>query len=184
MRLVELLEAFDSSVDLQWRPISSGGEIAGFIVNEVPYVLQLVPVEVPGLEGVKTVEVSFFHHSIDGDDAFKTTFKTAASESATTVYGVVLNGSVERLPSYEAAFFTANRPHALDDDQHLRKIDIYASLAKRAAKRLGWELYKSHNGLLVTSEYKGAAIGKLKHWQQEIREAVGLGPFPSPKRAS
>lgn len=178
MNLVELIEAFDSKIDLDWKPGAGGSSMAGFMIDGVRYVLQLLPITV---NYRKIYEASFHLADEKGDSSFKT---TGASSSPSSVYGVVANGLIDRLRDgeYSSAFFSAERRHSSSDHQHEAKLRIYGFAAKRIARKLGWEMYCAPDEFLLLDEYAGPNFGRFKHWQEEVREAVGDGPFPTLKR--
>jgi hypothetical protein len=166
MKLTDLVEAFDSSLELQWKSLSGGGIAAGFTVDDTNYVVQLTPIVIGDL---KVDEASFHLYDVSGDKAFAT---AGTSTVPTTVYGVVINGLIQKLPALkcDAVFFSAERRHAANDKQHEQKLKLYKLAAQRIAKKLGWETYTDKNEFLLTREYQGATIGSFKHWQEEIRE--------------
>lgn len=181
MTLNELVEAFDSALTLTWQPVKGGGEAAGFSVDDVNYILQLLPLTIDQL---KVYEVSFHLYDESGDKAFASTGNT---KSPTSVYGVVINGLIQKLEDWDgdAIVFETQRRHSASDEQHAAKVKLYELAAKRISKKLGWETYRGKNEFLLTKEYHGDSIKSFKHWQEEVREAVGLPTqFPSLERNS
>lgn len=180
MKLFEIVEAFDNQVDIIWNETSDGGVAGGFIVNDVKYLLQLTPIVI---EKLKVLEASFMLYDVQGDKGFATSGRT--SSSPTSVYGVVANALIQKLPTMkcDAVFFSAERRHATNDGQHEAKIRIYTFAAQRIAKKLGLEMYTDKNEFLLTREYQGASVKSFEHWQQQIKEAVGPSSnFPSLNR--
>lgn len=178
MNLFELVEAFDSRVDLEWKLGAGGSSMAGFTVDGVRYIVQLLPIII---NHRKVYEASFHLADTEGDSSFKT---TGTSNSPTSVYGVVTNGLIDRLRDgqYSSIFFSAERRHSSSVSQHEVKLRIYQFAAKRIARKLGWEMYSAPDEFLLLDEYAGPSFGRFKHWQEEVREAVGDGPFPTIKR--
>lgn len=166
MKLKDLIEAFDSALELQWNSLRGGGLAAGFIVDDIKYIVQLTPIVIGDM---KVNEASFHFQDISGDKAFAT---TGTSTTPTTVYGVVINGLIKKLPELkcDAVFFSTERRHSANDKQHEQKLKLYKLAAQRIAKKLGWETYLAQNEFLLTRQYQGAAIGSFKHWQEDIRE--------------
>lgn len=180
MILHELVEAFDSRFELDWNKIH-GGFVGGFAVNDVKYLLQLTPIVI---EKMKVLEASFVLYDVQNDKGFASSGKTS---SPTTVYGIVANALIEKLPTVkcDAVFFSAERRHATDDKQHEAKLRIYAFAAKRIAKKLGWEMYTNKNEFLLTREYQGESVLSFKHWREELKEALGPSfNFPSLNRTT
>jgi hypothetical protein len=174
--LQDVAEAFDSRVDIDWHE-AAGGVTGGFSVNDVKYVLQLTPIVI---EKLKVLEASFVLYDVQNDKGFATSGTT--STSPTAVYGVVANALIEKIPTLkcDAVFFSAERRHATDDEQHEAKLRIYKFAAQRIAKKLGWEMYTNKNEFLLTREYQGQSVKSFKHWQQELKEATGSSlNFPS-----
>jgi hypothetical protein len=180
MNLNDLFEIFDSKLELDWKDVRGGGAAAGFTVNGVDYVVQLMPGPLLG-QGLKVLEASFFVHAAKGDSAFKS---TGTSSTPSTVYGVVANALLERLPleKGDAVFFSAERRHATDDEQHEAKMRLYDFAAKRISRKLGWELYTNKNEFLLTKDFHGPVVSGFKHWQQSIKEELGPEPFPTIQR--
>lgn len=180
MKLEELIEAFDSKLDLTWYDLRGGGIAADFGVDSTRYTIQLTPIAIGDSD---VAEASFIVSDVSGDKAFKTTGK---SLSPTAVYGVVANALIDKLPStkYKAVFFSAERRHSTSDEQHEAKIRIYEFAAKQIGRKLGWERYSNVNQFLLTREYEGPAINGFKHWQTELKEAQGNNPYPTLKRTA
>lgn len=177
MQLHDLFEIFDSRLDVEWKDVLGGGAAAGFKVGDVNYVVQLMPGPVL-VRNLKVLEVSFFIYAVKGDEAFKS---SGASTNPTAVYGVVANALIDRLPTEncDAVFFSAERRHATDEEQHKAKVRLYAFAAKQIAKKLGWQLYEDDNEFLLTKEYQGPAVSTFKHWQERVKEALQHQSFPS-----
>lgn len=169
MTLDELFEAFDSKLDIQWSKMHGGGEAGGFLVNDTKYVIQLTPIVIGDLD---VMEASFHLYSVPGDKAFASTGK---SKSPMAVYGVVVNALIDKLQKLkcDAVFFSTERRHSTDDEQHESKIKLYKFAAQRIAKKLGWETYLNENEFLLTRKYEGKSIKAFKHWQQAVQEALG-----------
>lgn len=169
MKLHELVEAFDTAFDLDWKAAAGGGSMAGFAVNGVPYIVQLTPIQI---NRRKIYEASFYLAEIKGDQSY---VSHGTSSVPTTVYGIVANGLIDRLKhgDYESIFFSAERRHSISDEQHEAKLRIYEFAARRIAKKLGWELYLAPDEFLVFSEFQGDKFGRFEHWQNQIREALG-----------
>lgn len=169
MTLVELIEAFDSQVDLDWKPGANGSSIAGFKVNGVGYILQLSSTYI---NHTRINEASFYLADKKGDKSFTS---DGTSLVPTTVYGIVVNGLLERLKEglYSSVFFSAERRHSTSAEQHLVKLRLYEFAAKRLARKLGWELYLAPEEFLLLDGYQGDKFGRFTHWQEQVAEALG-----------
>lgn len=168
MILQDLVEAFDSKIDLDWKPSAAGGSMAGFSVDGVHYIIQLLPITI---NSRKIYEASFHLAKVSGDSSFKS---GGTSTVASSVYGVVANGLIDRLKDgeYSSVFFSAERRHSMNDEQHASKLRIYKFAAQRIAKKLGWELYEAPEEFLLLEKYAGPSFGRFTHWQQSVSEAI------------
>jgi hypothetical protein len=141
---MKLQEIDNTSLDF---PVSRHGDflLGVFTYEGKPYVLQLHvrPLQFEELRGLRTAEVSFFRHDIQGDKSYATVDDLDAAPFK--VYSVITNRLVDLSADFDAFYFSAEQRHSDDVQQFQKKVRIYRYMSDLFQKRTGWWYYEADN---------------------------------------
>lgn len=172
MKLNDLIESLNTKLPLNWQKKGSY-ELTSFNIDEYVYVIQieLKPLPIEELKGLKTAEVSFFLQNPPED---QTGFDTANvfKQTAVKIFSIVYNALADKFSEYDAFMFTAKSRHSSSPDEYKTKRRIYDNLADRLAKSYG--LFKYSKGV---GDGQAFLVSKIKislneGWRQPILEWI------------